>query len=169
MPYRRKYNYKGIETLLDNVVRVIKENMEAELVEIANEYGSEILPNFEEVLIADKDNPDFPCIVVKPEEDDALKDNFRLAEGNIFDITIVERQSDDLEQLTRDIMRRKKAVRNVLLNAEANDLLLGITHLPATWEVRGGRYTWVKVGNIFGRAVKGMKLRFSYSELIKQS
>jgi hypothetical protein len=170
MPYRRKYDYKGIEPLLDNALRILERDMPAELALIAEETGSEVLQPFAEYLRFHKDSPELPCIVVVPDVDDALEANgangLSIVEENTADITIVGRMSDDLDLLTTEIMRYKRAARNVLWSADENDLLLGINHFPAAgWDIRGGRYTQVLVQNQKLRAVVGMKLIATYEEV----
>ena len=166
--YARKYNYKGIETLQTNVLRILERDMPAELALIATETGSTQLATPAEYLKAHKPNPTLPVIVVEPDEEDNVEseDGSGINEQNILDITIVGEQSEDSAQLAVNIMRRKRAVTNILWSAKESDLLLGITHTPALWDIRGGRYAWGRANNIYEWSVRNLKLVANYSEVV---
>jgi hypothetical protein len=161
MAYERRYPaFKGIEPLIANVLRILERDMPDELALIAAETSSSALPEPAELLIAPKANPGFPCITVQPDEDDVSEDENRvdLNEDYLLDITVMLQQGDDLEQLTLDIIRYKKAVRNVLLSAAETDMFQGLTKGYGWWEVRSGRYRPGTVNNIPVYAITGMKL-----------
>jgi hypothetical protein len=172
MAYARKFNYAGIEPLRDNVLAVLQANIPDELGLIAEETDSDPLPDFDEYLTAEKPDPQERVILIQPDEDDAveMESGHGLEETNIFDISILIKSAespdgDTLAQLTTEIIRYKKAVRNVLWSANASELFEGIENTPAYWQVRGGRYTWVRMGNVYARAVRNMKLIFEYGEV----
>jgi hypothetical protein len=167
MTYVRRFNYRGIEPLQANVLRILERDLPDELDLIAEEYDTDALPVFAEYLGSQKKEPLLPCIVVEPDEDDAVTDEsgLLLGEENVLDITIVLAPTEELEQVTLNIMRYKRAVMNVLWSADQEDLLEGIDHTPATWDLRGGRYIWTQANNLYGRAVRNLKLVAKYEEV----
>lgn len=163
MSYERKYNFKGIEPLIENVIRIVRRDIEAELVEIARDTGETAPPKFEEYLRAEKTEPKFPLLLVQPDEDDISEiEDVDLNEEFILDITITDQPTEDLEKATKHIIRRKNAVRNILLAAEEEDIFKDMTHQTGWWEIRGGRFTWVMVNGVYVRAVRNMKLHSFY-------
>lgn len=168
MAYTRRYAFKGIYPLWNNVLRILERDMVAEFALIATDTGI-TLPPIAEFLRAEKEDATFPCVVVQPDQEDTVQsdDEYKsseVAEVNIVDISIVTEPLDDLSLLSTYVVLYKLAFRNILWAAKQDDLLLGISASGAKWEVLGGRYTWVKPSNFYSRAVKDMKLVVEYSE-----
>ncbi|MBV9210629.1 MAG: hypothetical protein JOZ52_08375, partial [Acidobacteria bacterium] len=141
MTYARRYEYKGIERLRDNVLAILARDLnEPETGELAliRAETSEPLADIAEFLGAQKPNVTTPCVVVEPDvDDDDEVGNGKLDEGYILDITIVAAPDEDMERVTRAIMRYKRAVKNVLWSMPVADLLAGYNTKSARWEVRG--------------------------------
>lgn len=171
MPYERRYSYRGIEPLWDSVVRILRRDLPEELALLAAEPGATALPALK-VYEAASIDLERPFVVVEPDEDDALQDGggASIAEANQFDILIAAEQRGTDEECVRDLVRYKRAVRNVLWSASNADMTAGITNTPPSWDVRGGRYRWAVWGlgqdNVNGRVVENMKLIVRYEEMV---
>lgn len=166
MPYARKYNYKGIEKLWDNLMTILARDIPSELALINTELGTSIT-DFVEYLKAEKIDPAATFLICQPEDTDTVEvdDRSSIDEEHVFDILFAKRAEDDLEALTREILRRDRAVRNVLWSMTKADLCSGITCTNPVWDVRGGRLRWATVGNVKLRVMAGIKLVVQYKEI----
>jgi hypothetical protein len=161
-----EFDYQGIELFWQNTITLLTARLPAAVAAIAAEKGEPLIA-IDSVLGADTSSPPDRWLVVQPDSVDVLEsdDSSHVAEENVLDITIALKATDDLEKLTTDLMRYERAVRKVLLSAEVDDLLAGINHTPAHWDLRQGRYRWGQVGQVRVRVLTGLKLVAVYAEI----